>query len=245
MTQIGLAIVAASIVGLLVGGTLIGVSATHKDETNPAAAAAATAAAGGATSQPARATATAAAEASDLAAAGDRFRQMEAAMATAEAGSTRFPEVVARVNGVEIPGRDLAARMAMIEAAPPGPEPTPTVQEALDALIRDELWYQEAAARGLLCSEDEAKQAYAAILGRVDPDTLSRMAQSSGVDPRDALQDPAKLPTLQLSCAIAKARQAVLAEAGNPQAYPEFQKVLDNYIAAARQKANIEILLPP
>jgi len=244
MMQVGLAIVAVSVVGLLVGGALMAASALGKGEPNGMQAAA-TAAAGWTGSRAEQATATAAAEAADLAAAGDRFRQMEAAIATAEAGSTRFPDVVARVNGVVIRGRALAGRMAMIEAAPPGPEPTPSVQEALDALIEDELWYQEAAARGLLCSEEEAKRAYASTLERVDPDTLSRLAQSSGVDPRDALQDPAKLPALQLSCAIGKARQAVLAEAGNPHAYPEFQKVLDDYVAAARQRGNIQVLLSP
>lgn len=240
MMQIGLAVVAISVLGLLVGGALIGASTIGKDEPN-AMQAAATAFARG-TPNPEEATATRAAE---LAAAGDSFRAIQEAVATAEVGSDRFPEVVARVNGVDVPGRHLAGRMAMIEAAPPGLQPPPSVREALDALIEDELWRQEAAARGLLCSDDEAKQAYASMLANVEPDALARMAEASGVDPREALEDPAKLPALLLSCDIGKARQAVLAEAGNPKGYPEFQKVLGDYIAAARQRAKIEILLPP
>jgi len=177
------------------------------------------------------------------------FNAMEA-FATAQAGSDRYPDVVARVNGVEILGKHLAARMAMIEVAPPGRQPRPSVQEALDAMIKEELWYQEAAARGLLCSEDEAKKAYEATFEGVDPAFLSQLAQYPNIDPEKIVDDPSKLPALERACATVNAKKAVFAEAGaaangaEAAANVDRQKVLDDYIAAARQRANIEILLP-
>lgn len=166
------------------------------------------------------------------------------------ATSSSYPPVVAVVNGTEISGRSLAF-YSMLQAV--SLEMTPTDQrgdvavssdrELLDGLIDNQLAFDEASARGLVCGADEAQEYQENALAAVPPDVVAALAAGLDLDPSQFKTSEIVVDGYAKLCAIANLHEFVTRGESRTD-FEEADRMWRDFRDALRRDADIEIVDP-
>jgi len=135
-----------------------------------------------------------------------------------------YRTVVARVNGVDIMGQELAYNLAINAGAGTAvsdnyeePESQPgTARSTLNSMMVVEVVYQEAVKRGLMCTDEEVREIARQQIGALAEDApamLEVWADNLGVSVDTLTTDEQALESYGQKCARARLRSSFLPEA--------------------------------